>query len=739
METVLCPVVIGRSGELGQLTAALESAEAGRGGAVFVTGDEGAGKSLLARQVRGLAEERGFSVLAGRGTRSAVPVPYRPVAEALMSGARSGIVPDMPVISNYRAALGALVPEWNRPGDKRAHVEPVVVGEAVLRLLTQAEGRGGLLVLEDLHWADPETLAIVEYLADNIAAARVLCVATLRSEPSEAMNLLRSATARRAATAIEVPRLTPAAAREMAAACLRAPDVPAEVTALLADCDGLPFAIEEILAAAVSSGELVRDETGWRVDRDVSTGVPDSIAGSVRRRLTSLGPAAGNVIVAAAMLGRQFDWALLPGVAGVGEPEALAALQRAREVQLIEPVPADAGAFRFRHSLTRDAILADLMPPDISGRAAAAAAAIVQAHPGLPGTWCETVAELYALAEQPLAAIRLLVTSGRRALLQGAVSSALDALQNARKLLAEWSLDEPMVAIEVDEVVLEAFVQAGDHHQLAPLANDLLARMEAAGADPRRQALVRLRAASVRPEDDPEAAAAHLAASAGIAAALRDNELAARADTVAARNALAASDLGTAERLARQALATAEAAGLTGWAAEVAVESLEVIGRRERCRNLTAARRAFERSLDIADTRELGIWRIRSRHELSTLDMLSDGSADHLSSVRDLAHEAGAVCVGTVIALQLSNISSLGAELDSALQSGAELRARGRADQGAEYRGHGPVPAGQHRRHQDRQGRRRARRGQGRRRRARRPRDPEGHLGAEPRTRLAVP
>ena len=174
METVLCPVVIGRSGELGQLTAALESAEAGRGGAVFVTGDEGAGKSLLARQVRGLAEERGFSVLAGRGTRSAVPVPYRPVAEALMSGARSGIVPDMPVISNYRAALGALVPEWNRPGDKRAHVEPVVVGEAVLRLLTQAEGRGGLLVLEDLHWADPETLAIVEYLADNIAAARVL-------------------------------------------------------------------------------------------------------------------------------------------------------------------------------------------------------------------------------------------------------------------------------------------------------------------------------------------------------------------------------------------------------------------------------------------------------------------------------------------------------------------------------------------------------------------------------------
>ena len=116
----------------------------------------------------------------------------------------------------------------------------------------------------------------------------------------------------------------------------------------------------------MSSGELVRDETGWRVDRDVSTAFP--IRSRDRSGASDVARArAGNVIVAAAMLGRQFDWALLPGVAGVGEPEALEALKRAREVQLIEPVPADAGSFRFRHSLTRDAILADLTPPDVSG------------------------------------------------------------------------------------------------------------------------------------------------------------------------------------------------------------------------------------------------------------------------------------------------------------------------------------------------------------------------------------
>ena len=53
--------------------------------------------------------------------------------------------------------------------DARAHVSPVIIGEAVLRLLSQADRSGGLLVLEDLHFADPETLAIVEYLADNVA------------------------------------------------------------------------------------------------------------------------------------------------------------------------------------------------------------------------------------------------------------------------------------------------------------------------------------------------------------------------------------------------------------------------------------------------------------------------------------------------------------------------------------------------------------------------------------------
>jgi DNA-binding CsgD family transcriptional regulator len=668
MESMLCPVLIGRSAEIRALTGELDAAGQGRGGAVLVTGDAGVGKSRLTREATALAVSRGYFVLTGRATESAVPVPFRPITEALMGAARSGIAPDALGISDYRAALGTLVPEWSRPGDGDAEVSPVIIGEAVLRMLGLPAWTAGLLVLEDLHWADPETLAIVEYLADNIATASVLCLVTLRdTAPSAGLDLLHSVGARRAATQVHVPRLTQRAVAQMAAACLDVSDVPRSVTRLLGDCDGLPFAVEEILAAAVSSGELVHGSTGWHVDDDVVTGVPSSIVGSVRNRIAALGRQARNVIVSAAVLGRQFDWTLLPSVADVGESQALDALHEAHEVQLIEPVSTDSGAFRFRHSLTRDAIVSDLLPPELASRSARAAAAIEEAHPGLPGVWCELVAELRAAAGQPVGAARLLLTAGRRALLQGALTSAITVLRDARKLLAESGDGDSTLDIEIDEALVEGLALSGDYQQLDVLAEDLIGRLAAAGSDPRRAALVRIRAASTRPEDNPDAAAAHLSAARAIARRLDDPELASRIDAVGARCALVAGELEEAEGLARRSLAAAEAAGLRGWAAEVAVESLDVVGRRERMRDLGVARTAFERAHKIADKHALGVWRIRTLHELATVDMLTDGGTSALLEVRKLAHEAGVLSIATVTDLQLANLWSLGTDLDRAL------------------------------------------------------------------------
>jgi DNA-binding CsgD family transcriptional regulator len=668
MEPMLCPVLIGRAAELHSISHALDKAGEGRGSVLFVTGDAGVGKSRLAREAAAVAADRGFLVLSGRAPDSAVPVPYRPISEALMGAARAGLTPDSAGLAQYRAALGSLVPEWGRPGDDAAEISPVVLGEGLLRLLSRPATPGGLLVLEDMHWADPETLAILEYLTDNSSATKVLCLATLRdSELTSGLDLVRSATARRAASRVELAHLGHRAVAQMAAACLRADGLPRDLGQLLADCDGLPFAVEEILAAAVHSGELVHGKAGWEIDRTVVTGVPVSIAGSVHSRLAAMPERARSVIESAAILGRQFDWTLLPAVANASDGDVLGALLRARELQLIEPVTDEGDTFRFRHSLTRAAILCDLLPPELAARSRRAAAAIEAAHPGLPGGWCELVAELRTAAGQPGEAAGLLLTAGRRAIRQCALTSAVGVLQEAQKRLAAMDRPDGMLEIDIDEALAEAMAQAGDSAQLDLLAAELVGRLEASGADPRRVARIEILAASTRPQDQPATAATHLASAARIAQELGDAELAGRVDAVGARHALVTGELDVAERLAGQALAAAESAGLTGWAADVAVEALDVIGSRARGRDLAAARTAFERGQQIAEQSELGVWRTRMLHRLGSIDMLADGDIGRLTEARKLAEDAGLGSTVLLIDLQLANLWSLGTDLDKVL------------------------------------------------------------------------
>ena len=70
--------------------------------------------------------------------------------------------------------------------------------------------------------------------------------------------------------------------------------------------------------------------------------------------------------------------------------------------------------------------VSNLLPPELTSRSAAAAAAIEEAHPGFPGNWCELAAELHSVAGRPGAAAQLLLISGRRALRQGAIGSAIE-------------------------------------------------------------------------------------------------------------------------------------------------------------------------------------------------------------------------------------------------------------------------------------------------------------------------
>ena len=176
-------MLIGREAEVAAVRQAVLSAHSGSGGLVVVTGEAGVGKSRLLAEAIELAREVGMPVLTGR----AVPDggAFRPVAEALYGHLRGSATPDSAELRPFRPVLARLLPGGG-DAEPTPGVDPLVVlGEAVLRLLCQLGGEDGcVLVLEDLHWADRDTLGVLDYLAAAVTGSRVLVAVSSRAEAS---------------------------------------------------------------------------------------------------------------------------------------------------------------------------------------------------------------------------------------------------------------------------------------------------------------------------------------------------------------------------------------------------------------------------------------------------------------------------------------------------------------------------------------------------------------------------
>src|SRR6266568_4458099 len=216
----------------------------------------------------------------------------------------SFLVPDR-IGPGGRALLAGFPWPWpivGRRGNGHSDHAPPVRGEAVLQLLRRFAGATGLLlVLEDLHWADPDTLAVVEYLSDNLSAEAVLCVAACRGEtPSAGAELVARVTGRRTAQHLALGRLTAGQVAAMVRACL-------------------PSAPDEVIARVQLA----------------APGVPRSFADGVRSRLAALSDDERLVLHTAALLGRQFDWRLLPAAAGLDAGLVAVALEHGVGAQLL--------------------------------------------------------------------------------------------------------------------------------------------------------------------------------------------------------------------------------------------------------------------------------------------------------------------------------------------------------------------------------------------------------------------
>ena len=638
MADLLCPVVIGRGAETDALRSALTAAGDGAGGVVFLAGEAGIGKSRLAAELAAEARARGVRVLAGRAVPANAASPYRPLTEALLQALRGLPFPADDGLTPWRPALRAIVPAIaGADGEGHGDHSPAVRGEAVLQLLRRLAGPGGLLlVLEDLHWADPDTLAVLEYLSDNLSAEPVLCVATCRDEPaSAAAELMARLHARRAASRIALGRLSADEVAAMVRACL--PTAAGEVIARVQRlADGVPFLVEESLAAP---------------------GVPSSFADGVRARLAGLRDEERLVLHIAALFGRQFDWRLLPPAAGLPADVIAGALERGMRSQLLA---VDGDTFRFRHMLTREAVAAELLPPRRVTLAARALAALEAAHPGLSGASGDLAADLAIQAGEPGRAGVLLIESGRSALGRGALATAIDTLRRAVDLLTE-PVSGPDQRAEAETLLVEGLALAGRVDEAMLIGDRLIAQLTPGGAAAARRAAIHLKLAHAAVDGTRWAAARrHIGIAGDLLAAHPEPGLRAQAAVLEAEVALADDEVDRARALAESAFAS------SGASPEIRCRALELLGRVRRVNDLDGAREAFEQALATADTAGLAVWRLRALHELGTIDMFDHAGTGRLSEARRMAGELGAASTGAVIDLQLTAAAMFRFELDEA-------------------------------------------------------------------------
>ena len=159
---VLCPVLVGRRAEIQALESALAGVLAGRGGCAVITGEAGIGKSRLIRELAQMAARRQVPVVMGRAVPASASAPYRPVTEALLQLLRRRPLTDDPSLAPWLPHLTAVLPGvvagGLAAGLGRGVDSQAVRGEAVLRLLRRLGPDGLVVVMEDLHWADPDTL-----------------------------------------------------------------------------------------------------------------------------------------------------------------------------------------------------------------------------------------------------------------------------------------------------------------------------------------------------------------------------------------------------------------------------------------------------------------------------------------------------------------------------------------------------------------------------------------------------
>ena len=359
--------LIGRDMQLTKLSEAHNAATEGTS-LIAIIGEPGIGKTSFTSTWCRIAADQGATVVAGRCTPDAA-LPYQPfieIARSILDAQPEKLISIGPAAGNVAQLVPgiSLPPNLPPPLQTDADTTQYLMAEAFGTLMRSAPGAPATIaVLDDLHWADEQSIATLAHLARKDEGLPLVIVGTYRDTdlvrthplPTLLTDLRREHRVKR----IPLPRLTEAEVGSMIDSFFGTGIAMDIIESISEETQGNPFFIQEITTHLQDEGAI--DQTGtWVSDIPIDDyGIPEGVREVVGRRLESLGGDAVATLEVAAVIGPTFSIDVAGAVAGLDERSIDAVIETATAARIIIEGD-DADEFAFAHALLRQTLYDDL-------------------------------------------------------------------------------------------------------------------------------------------------------------------------------------------------------------------------------------------------------------------------------------------------------------------------------------------------------------------------------------------